>query len=102
MFVSRAVTAVGRHVLNQFKIDSHGFLGVIEGLTHSLGAMLRIDSKSINMAQGFYFLLRCLKRKAPLGLGAMLIDLKSSTWLQGIRPIRSGAMLIESSITWTN
>ena len=82
-----ATTMLGRYV-DDFKVGSW-----LKGkIPRKLGAMLRIDLKLINMAQGFYFLLRCLKRKALLGLGAMLIDLKSSTWLQGIRPIRSGAM----------
>ena len=35
------------------------------------GVMLWIDLKSIDMAEGFYFLLRCLKRKVPLKLDAM-------------------------------
>ena len=35
------------------------------------GVMLWIDLKSIDMAEGFYFLLWCLKRKAPLKLDAM-------------------------------
>ena len=45
-FVSGAVTAVGRHVLNRFKVDKHG--------------------------SGFLFSLKVLKRKVPIELGAML------------------------------
>jgi hypothetical protein len=45
MFVSRAVTAVGRHVENRLKVNKHG--------------------------SGFLFSLAMLKRKAPLELGAM-------------------------------
>ena len=35
------------------------------------GVMLWIDLRSIDMAEGFYFLLRCLKRKVLLKLDAM-------------------------------
>ncbi len=45
MLVSRAVTAVGRHVLNRLKVDKHG--------------------------SGFLFSLMVLKRKAPIELDAM-------------------------------
>ena len=67
MFVSRAVTAVGRHVEINLKV-----IHVTSGVkTHTFGRHVENRLKVDKHGSGFLFSLTVLKRKAPIELGAM-------------------------------
>ncbi len=88
--------SLGRHVENVFclKKDSRDMASLWDVIRHFISQGVVFN----------FFSFWCLKRKAPIELVAMLRSIWNwFTWLRGSRPIRSGAMLIDlKSSTWTN